>query len=342
MGKYFIFTLFKDNEGVSFGLSTDPDQTVFDNYSIIDQLWNPDTMSYIISGKEHCPDSDRNHEQGYIEFKKNIRLSGLKKIHPTAKWINRLSKDPIRAANYCKKGDQPKEEWESDHSDGPNFGKNARVLEDGTISNAKPGKRTDLDDFKIAVKRKASDAELTEDHSEIMAKYPGFCYKYRTMATTARLLELQEPLVLKMPWQQELFEHIDGPIPKRRITWLWSDESETGKTSTMQYMQKFKGSDSVLSCNSWKLADILYAYDEHKIIWFNLPRHEVVNDTVWKVLEQLSDGGLQFCGKYASMQKYVKAHIIVTTNLPPAKAREMLPARIVEIHAPLLSTVPDP
>ena len=48
----------------------------------------------------------------------------------------------LRASNYCKKGEQSKEEWKEHHEEGPNFGKNSIFEEKGELSNQ--GKRTDL------------------------------------------------------------------------------------------------------------------------------------------------------------------------------------------------------
>ena len=162
------------------------------------------------------------------------------------------------------------------------------------------------------------------------------------MTATASLLALQEDIVLKMPWQQQLNDLINGPVVPRRIIWIWSNASNTGKTTTMKHMMKLKGLETVLAPNNWQIADILYAYMEHKVIHFNLPRHYTDNDTVYTVLESLSDGGVQFCSKYASMQKYVSAHIIVTTNQDPTKCKEMLPERVFAIEVPSLDSVPNP
>ncbi len=89
--------------------------------------------SYLIYGYELCPTTHRPHLQAYFVFKQSKRLAGLKKLHPTCKWIatngtveeNRLycSKEQSLAhGRVVELGD-----WTtvcgSAHSGGPNGGR---------------------------------------------------------------------------------------------------------------------------------------------------------------------------------------------------------------------------
>lgn len=100
--------------------------------------------SYIVIGKEGKYEGHTPHLQVYIEFEKQARFSTFKKRHPRAHIAERGEfSTPEIASNYCKKGEQPKEEWNKLKTKGPNYGLDADFIERGTLS--KQGKRTDIE-----------------------------------------------------------------------------------------------------------------------------------------------------------------------------------------------------
>ena len=101
-------------------------------------------VTYLVCGKE-IGESGTPHLQGYIEFQNARSLSGIKKIMPSAHLEIRVA-SASQAANYCKKGEQTKAEWNEFKHNGPNFGLNANFREYGTIS--AQGTRTDLNEIK--------------------------------------------------------------------------------------------------------------------------------------------------------------------------------------------------
>lgn len=108
---------------------------------------------YGVFGYETAPTTGTQHLQCYIYWKNEKTLSAARKKLP-----KRISKfapryrdgHPDVAANYCKKGEQPHEEWETLHLTGPNYGKNARYEEFGTCP--KQGKRNDIVEIREVVK----------------------------------------------------------------------------------------------------------------------------------------------------------------------------------------------
>lgn len=95
---------------------------------------------YTVIGKE-VGEQGTPHLQIYMEFNKATRLTTLKKLFPRIHVEERIgtAKD---ASNYCKKGEQTKDEWHKLKENGPNWGLNARYTEHGELSNQ--GKRTDI------------------------------------------------------------------------------------------------------------------------------------------------------------------------------------------------------
>lgn len=86
------------------------------------------------------------HLQGFIAFPKGYRLSGLKKINGRACWLR--CKSPMHAWNYClKEGD-----WY-------------------TIDNRQPGHRTDVTNYRDAIKAGATDKDLCDQHPGCFLRY---------------------------------------------------------------------------------------------------------------------------------------------------------------------------
>lgn len=102
-------------------------------------------FQYLVYGFEICPETGRPHFQGYVEFKKSIirkdvqRLLGLQNVH-----FNPRNGEQMNAIQYCKKGEQSHEEWDKEKWDGPNFGLNAIVVEEGTPKEDNQGERRDM------------------------------------------------------------------------------------------------------------------------------------------------------------------------------------------------------
>lgn len=113
---------------------------------------------YLVYGKEKG-ESGTPHLQGFVTFKGKKSLKQLSKLVPRAHW--EIAKAPSAiAAAYCKKGEQTKEEWEEEKDKGPTFGLNADVFEDGHVP--APGKRTDLLDMALMIKKGVSMKEVAD------------------------------------------------------------------------------------------------------------------------------------------------------------------------------------
>lgn len=70
--------------------------------------------------------------------------------------------------DYCAKGEQSHSEWESDKTQGPNYGKNADFHEFGQYGQ---GRRTDLQDVSEAIRLGKTEKDIAEAHGEQYMKY---------------------------------------------------------------------------------------------------------------------------------------------------------------------------
>lgn len=116
--------------------------------------------SYLVVGEE-VGESGTPHLQGYVEWGRSVRFTTMKNLNNRIHWEKRKG-TAKQAADYCKKGEQSKAEWEEHNVLGPNYGKNAKVHELGEISSQ--GERKDLDEVKEAILsgRKVDDIVLEQ------------------------------------------------------------------------------------------------------------------------------------------------------------------------------------
>jgi len=92
--------------------------------------WVPERMRYLVYQLERCPDTGKLHFQGYVEFKRSVKMGGVKK----ALGNNKVHLEPREgtrdeARGYCMK--------EESRVDGP--------FEFGQYVESEQGKRSDLD-----------------------------------------------------------------------------------------------------------------------------------------------------------------------------------------------------
>lgn len=113
---------------------TEEDVATFNNPKIIKQV-----ICYVY-GYEVAPTTGTPHLQCFIYYANQKYFSEVKKHFKRARIVK--AKTTQRAFDYCKKGEQPHEEWEHFGTEGLNYGKNAKFVEHGECP--KQGKRTDL------------------------------------------------------------------------------------------------------------------------------------------------------------------------------------------------------
>lgn len=116
-----------------------------------------DNVLFAIWQLERCPDTNKLHLQGYLRTEKKVRLSALKKLHPTAHWEKRNGNHQ-QARAYCSK--------EETRIDGPWV-----IGEDG--SEPRPGTRTDLNIIKRKIDEGYLEEAIADEHFATWTK----CFK---------------------------------------------------------------------------------------------------------------------------------------------------------------------
>lgn len=171
-----------------------------------------DAVIYHVAAIEKCPDTGRLHIQGFVRFNKAVRSSTfVKKLTNGEKqfWHTRPNAESdFDQQRYCKKGEQPKDEWIKDKEKGPNYGKNLNlVVEYGQPSCQ--GQRNDLRKFVDTCKQgPISKKRIAEDFTSVLAKYPRFVETvqeiYRPKPQHPGFAQLHQ-------WQQDILAQIENP-----------------------------------------------------------------------------------------------------------------------------------
>lgn len=107
-----------------------------------------DELSYIIVGKEVCPDTKKEHYQGYVECRASMRLARMKVLLGEKTHLEPRKGTQDQAIDYCKKD-----------GDFTEFG----------IRQARQGKRNDLANLRDMIKEKKEDHEIVEEITSFQA-----------------------------------------------------------------------------------------------------------------------------------------------------------------------------
>lgn len=249
------------------------------------QNWD---IKYLVFGFEKG-ENETPHLQGFVVFKKQYRISGLKKLNSRIHWEITQGTSQ-QAADYCKKeGDF----WES-----------------GTLN--EQGKRTDLEAFKDAVKNGTLDHKvLREQHSSVFARYPRFCIDY---VTDHRVPLKPESHPLR-EWQADLYKKLEGPPNDREIVFAVDINGNSGKTWFCKYYCYLH--DKAFYMRPTKVNDMSYAVpDDIKVLFLDCTRQQL-EFLPYSFLESVKDG-LLFSPKYESRMKMLgKVHVVVMMNQEP-------------------------
>jgi len=273
---------------------------------------HPD-FRYCVFQAEQCPETQRIHYQGYIEFNKALNFGTVKglfgdpAIHLEAR---RGTREQARA--YCMKP-------ESRYAEPEEYGQ-------WNGPNQNQGRRTDLVEAKAKIQAHNSWSDVMNDEElvNVVARHG----RWAREVFDARALNIEEPDIELRDWQEEVLELLEEEPVKRRVIWIWSDESGTGKTTFYDLCSArytvLPGSDFV---------NTLYAYDGQRIIWFDLTRSQGNDFSPYHAIEKFSNKTVHLSTKYSACRKLVSCHVVVTANHPPDNTK--LPNRCVVFEAKL-------
>lgn len=285
--------------------------TSYDLDSFVVPDRHPD-FRYCVYQTEECPETHRWHHQGYIEFNKALafgtvkELLGDRSVHLEAR---RGTREQARA--YCMKPES----------------RVAGPLEFGTWGGSNERARTDLNEARLKIQAHNSWNAVVNDPElcNVVARHANWARQ----VYDNRTVNLPEGTITRLyNWQNEVLALLREPVKPRRIIWIWSAESGTGKSTFFDYCCRLP-EFTVLPGSDYD--NTLYAYDGQGILWFDLTRAQSAEHIPYHALEKFSNATFHLSKKYASVRKHVSAHVVVTANIAPDETK--LPDRCVLVYA---------
>lgn len=253
-------------------------------------------VQYCIFGKEVGLEGTP-HLQGFISFKKRLRLNAVKRFIGEAHLT--VAKNLKNSIEYCKK--------END------FEEYGEMPVDETGKRTGQGKRNDLEAFKLAVQNgERNKRTLRERFSEVCAAYPRFFYEY--IRDYIPVPEVDDfPL---RPWQEDLKGKLEEEPNSRTIYFIVDETGNKGKTWFSDWYAV--NNDNVQVMLPGKKADMAYTLiDEPRVIIFDCPRSKQGEFIQYDFLEDCKNGRV-FSSKYeSSLRRFKTPHVVVMMNEYP-------------------------
>jgi len=195
----------------------------------------------------------------------------------------------------------------------------------GQASEPKQGKRTDIDDVVVTLKK-----ALIEDHMTVSEAIKAVATTHGTafirMHQGIRALAEQiapdvtvDPPANWKPWQGDLLWHLTKPVSDdRTIYWVWGTEGNEGKTTVAKFLASFHKGCLLRG----EVADMMHAWKEdNRVGIFAIPRTHGKLKAVFEMAEQLKDGMFMSSKYESTMKKFKIPHVVFMANeAPPTDA----------------------
>lgn len=275
---------------------------------------------YLIFGFERGEVENTLHVQGYLVLKSPAKKSLVwckRNVNERAHF-EKAKGSHLQASNYCKKGEQSKEEWDAQKEGGPNFGLNARFEEFGQYVNS--GQRSDISSAVDWIRDFAATNGFPPSDSEMAAGIPYQFFRYRKNCIEfAESIAPPPVLVKESPnsWQSALLNELMAEPDDRSILFYVDTEGNVGKTWFVKYMVTHH-SDRVQVLGCAKRDDMAHMVRRDKDIFLiNVPRGSM-EFFQYSVVESLKDRIIS-SPKYDSCVKFLRKtpHVVVFCNEPP-------------------------
>lgn len=260
---------------------------------------------------EICPKTGKEHYQMYFQFYRMVHYTVVQTYLQDKAHCSLPKHDVATQIRYCTKEDTRKpgtQPFLHGEPGGP---------EDGYLPSHQ-GKRMDLIQGIQLISKKRSYKEvcLDLDTAPLAMKYPQ--WTKAIVGTSVPLIPNPEYDTLVLyDWQKRLLKYLEEPVKSRRIFWIWSFSSGTGKSTFFGYLcQKLAAVPLPLNHDN-----AVHLYEGEKIVVFDLPR--AVSDfskhpDILFNLEKFSNSyNVLVTGKYEGKRIQALCHVVVFANVPP-------------------------
>lgn len=148
-------------------------------------FWNPDKMVYMIFQPEMCPTTNRLHFQGYVAFKRSMKIGMVKKaLMSKTVHVEPIHGTPDQARHYCMK---PVEGCVCKHCVGEGVRiEGGEISEFGDFAILGQGKRSDLENVVKDIKEGKGLKEIVNNHTSAAIRY------YKGINFVRKLINVKE------------------------------------------------------------------------------------------------------------------------------------------------------
>lgn len=258
------------------------------------------------------------HLQGFVSFAKKKRFHPVKALLAcgNSPYIERARGSPKINRDYCRKGTQSHEEWNTQGVEGPNFGIGANFEEFGELPGGQ-GKRSDWDAFREWV----DGLDSRPSHRELVSEFPKLFAQYGERLWTVvdallPVIQFTEEDVALRDWQEDLVQEWEEPADPRKVTFVVDTVGDKGKSWLCRYALSHIPRVQVLK--PAKRDDVAAAVDEsNRIFLFDVGRNQMEHFQ-YSIVEMLKDM-MVFSPKYNSRMKTLRRvpHVVVFCNEHP-------------------------
>jgi hypothetical protein len=250
-------------------------------------------VDYLIFGRE-IGESGTPHLQGFVSFRTRVRRNTA--IERVGQGHFTVARNIDQSIEYCKK-----------EGDFVEFGNRPKS----------PGSRSDLDEFKKAVKEGELNMKvLRESFSEVVARYPKFCNDFIMDHLPRKTVE-SFPL---RPWQQTLYHDLLLEASDRKVIFIVDGLGNQGKSWFCHYFCGLHENAQVILPG--KKADMAYILNPLiRVLFVDAPRSKQGDFLQYDFLEDVKNGYV-FAPKYESSIKHLgKIHVVVMMNERPDESK---------------------
>lgn len=289
-GRNFLYTI-KDEEPPSF---------------------DEKTMDYMVYQRETGQDTGYVHWQCYIQFKTRRYWSSAK-VYAEGHHENQKA----------KKNDDPREYCMKSETSIP-----GTLREFGKFQGQ--GARNDIAEARdiISEHQTINSVYLDRRIDSIVYRCTAWVDRVFQATRKRRRVNIFESYgLVPHEWQQVLFKILQAPPEYRRIIWVWSNASGTGKSRTKEHIKWMF--DRVCSLSYATNRDNSHLFQpDCQVMVMDLCRQNPIDMEVTSFLEDVSNGEVRSTKYQGQVKEFDPIHIVVFSNKPAPV--DKLPHRLLE------------
>lgn len=244
---------------------------------------------------EVCPETGREHVQGYVVLKARSRAVTFARKFPSH--VESRNGTHAQAFDYTQKEETRKP--------------GTFPVKFGSVP-SQPQARVDLDSFRDDIIAGATNMELLARHAGSMARYPRFLQMVRNEKLRQDVFSTLPDFIPRLGWQFVLAQRLEARPCPRSVHWRWEPIGNVGKS---YFALHYKPVETFVITGG-KHADIHYAYAYEPTVIFDWSRCNE-GSFPYGLVEQFKNGYF-FSTKYESTAKRFQVpHVVVFANFAP-------------------------